>query len=95
MLETSQAFSRISPDHHEKVLTLAETLIGESPAAVPEFIKSSVQVMDRLSMTQLERWFEEGMRLLKQNPDGGLAYFQDRVGTRREDARSALVGHRV
>ena len=58
------------------MLTLAETLIGESPAAVPEFIKSSAQVMDRLSMTQLERWFEEGMRLLKQNPDGGLAYFK-------------------
>ena len=76
MLETSQAFSRISPDHHERVLTLAETLIGESPAAVPEFIKSSAQVMDRLSMAQLERWFEEGMRLLKQNPDGGLAYFK-------------------
>ena len=76
MLETSQAFSRISPDHHERVLTLAEALIGESPAAVPEFIKSSAQVMDRLSMAQLERWFEEGMRLLKQNPDGGLAYFK-------------------
>ena len=76
MLETSQAFSQISSDHHERVLTLAETLIGESPAAVPEFIKASAQVMDRLSMAQLERWFEEGVRLLKQNPDGGLAYFK-------------------
>ena len=76
MLETSQAFSQISSDHHERVLTLAETLIGESPAAVPEFIKASAQVMDRLTMAQLERWFEEGVRLLKQNPDGGLAYFK-------------------
>ncbi len=76
MLETSQAFSRIDSDHHERVLTLAEALIEESPAAVPEFIKASAQVMDRLSMAQLERWFEEGVRLLKQNPDGGLAYFR-------------------
>ncbi len=76
MLETSQAFSRIEPDLHSRILDLAEALIQESPQAVPEFIKASAQVMDRLSMAQLERWYEEGVNLLRQNPDGGLAYFK-------------------
>ena len=76
MLDTSQAFAQIDPDLHSSILDLSETLIQESPDAVPEFIKSSAQVMDRLSMNQLERWYEEGVNLLRQNPDGGLAYFK-------------------
>ncbi len=76
MLDTSQAFAKIDPDLHSSILDLSETLIQESPDAVPEFIKSSAQVMDRLSMNQLERWYEEGVNLLRQNPDGGLAYFK-------------------
>ena len=27
-------------------------------------------------MSQFERWYEEGVNLLRQNPDGGLAYFK-------------------
>ncbi len=76
MLETSQAFAQIDSSLHSSILTLSEGLIQESPNAVPEFIKSSAQVMDRLSMNQLERWYEEGVNLLRQNPDGGLAYFK-------------------
>ncbi len=76
MLETSQAFAQIDSEMHSQVLTLSERLIPESPQAVPEFIKSAAQVMDRLSIAQLERWYEEGVDLLRQNPDGGLAYFR-------------------
>ena len=76
MLETSQAFAEIDPEQHETILTLAERLLAESPQAVPEFIKASAQVMDKLSMNQLERWYDEGVNLLRQNPDGGLAYFK-------------------
>ena len=76
MLDTSQAFARIDPERHSRILDLAESLIAESPEAVPEFIKASAQVMDKLSMAQLERWHEEGVNLLRQNPDGGLAYFK-------------------
>ncbi len=76
MLETSQAFAQIDPELHSSILNLSEALIQESPDAVPEFIKSSAQVMDRLSMNQLERWYGEGVNLLRQNPDGGLAYFK-------------------
>lgn len=76
MLETSQAFAEIDPELHSRVLALSEQLIAESPEAVPSFIEASAQVMDKLSMSQFERWYEEGVNLLRQNPDGGLAYFK-------------------
>ena len=76
MLDMSQAFAQLDPEFHARILTLAEALTVESVDAVPEFIKASAQVMDRLSMAQLERWYEEGVTLLRHNPDGGLAYFK-------------------
>ncbi len=76
MLETSQALAQVDPEAHARILSLSESLMEESPAAVPEFIKGCAQVMDRLSIGQVERWFEEGVALLRQNPDGGLAYFK-------------------
>lgn len=76
MLETSQALSEIDPQAHSRILTLSEGLLEESPAAVPEFIKSCAQIMDRLSLAQVEKWYEEGVKLLRQNPDGGLAFFK-------------------
>ncbi|MCH7802138.1 MAG: hypothetical protein IIC24_11440, partial [Chloroflexi bacterium] len=57
MLETSQALSEVDPEAHSRILTLSEGLLEESPAAVPEFIKSCAQIMDRLSLAQVERWF--------------------------------------
>ena len=62
-------------DHHQDE-EASEDGVEESPTAVPEFIKACGQVMDRLSIGQVERWFEKGVELLRQNPDGGLAYFK-------------------
>lgn len=76
MLETSQALANVEPEVHARIFSLSESLMEESPTAVPEFIKACGQVMDRLSIGQVERWFEKGIELLRQNPDGGLAYFK-------------------
>ncbi len=76
MLETSQALSQLPSDSHPRILGMAESLFQVSPGAVPEFIKSSPQALERVTMNQLEKWFEEGVRILRQNADGGLAYFK-------------------
>ncbi|MGH2543449.1 MAG: hypothetical protein ACRDIB_11650, partial [Ardenticatenaceae bacterium] len=76
MLETSQAFAALNSEDHSHILTLSESLLNTSPQAVPEFIKACPQLIERVTMTQLEKWFEEGIRVLNQNPDGGLAYFK-------------------
>ncbi len=76
MLETSNALAQIDTHDHAQILTLAEALLPSSAAAVPEFIKACPQALDKLTMTQLEKWYMEGVNILQQNNDGGLAYFK-------------------
>ncbi len=76
MLETSNALAQIDTHDHEQILSMAEALLPHSPAAVPEFIKACPQALDKLTMSQLEKWYAEGVNILRQNSDGGLAYFK-------------------
>ena len=76
MLETSQSLAQLQTEHHGPILTLAESLLEVSPPAVPEFIKGCPKVLDRISMNRIDRWFQEGVRILRQNNDGGMAYFK-------------------
>ena len=76
MLEMSQSLARLDKESHSGLLTLAESLLDISPPAMPEFISSAPGLMERVSPGQLEKWFQEGVRLLKHNEDSGLAYFR-------------------
>ena len=76
MLEVSQSLSNMGEVNHARVLDLAEALLDVSPAAMPAFIKSCPTALDRVTLNQLEKWFEEGVRILEQNNDGGMAYFR-------------------
>ena len=85
MLEVSESLGRLDRGDHGRVLELAESLVDVSPPAVTEFIKSCPLALERVTPSQLESWFDEGVRVLRQNSDGGLTYF------RRESARSLEV----
>jgi nitric oxide reductase NorD protein len=76
MLEVSQSLAHLESDDHARVLDLSETLLDIAPAAVPEFIKGCPQVLERVTPNQMEKWFDEGVRVLEQNKEGGLAYFK-------------------
>ena len=76
MLEISQSMANLDSETHARIMTLSEELLESSSAAVPEFIKACPIVLERITMSQLERWYEEGVRILKQNSEGGLAYFK-------------------
>ena len=76
MLEVSQAMDRLDSTNHERLLELAEGLLDVSPQAIPELIKSSPTVLERVTIGHLEKWVEEGVRVLQENNDGGLAYFR-------------------
>ena len=76
MLETSNALAQVDTHEHEQILGMAEALLPRSGHAVPEFIKACPQALDKLTMSQLEKWYAEGVNILQQNSDGGLAYFK-------------------
>ena len=85
MLDISRSMEQLDEESHSRLLELAEGLLEVSVPAMPEFIKSCPPTLERVSMSQLEKWYEQGVRLLEQNSDGGLAYF------RLESARSQEV----
>ncbi|MBM3945653.1 MAG: hypothetical protein FJ317_09255, partial [SAR202 cluster bacterium] len=76
MVETSQALSEVPTGDHDKLLEISEELLDLAPAVVPEFIRSSPMILNRVTLGQLEQWAREGVRILQQNKDGGLAYFK-------------------
>ncbi|MFQ5860644.1 MAG: hypothetical protein ACE5IG_03730, partial [Dehalococcoidia bacterium] len=76
VLRGSQALSRVSLASHQQVLDLCELLLPMAPAAVPCFLESLPTVLNRISLSQLPLWFQEGVHLLQERPDGGLAYFK-------------------
>ncbi len=76
MLEISQALEALESENHGVVLGLSESILTEDSSAMPELIKSAPQVMERLTPSQFEKWYEEGINTLRQNRDGGLAFFR-------------------
>ena len=76
LLEGSQSLGRIDSSSQRYILDLSETLLNASPQAVPAFLRSLDGVLNRVTLGQLDIWFQHGLRLLQENPDGGLAFFR-------------------
>tara|TARA_B100000809_G_scaffold258542_1_gene301922 strand:+ start:1218 stop:4541 length:3324 start_codon:yes stop_codon:yes gene_type:complete len=74
--EGSQGLGELDQSAHPVVLTLGEALISLSPAAIAPFLAVVPTVLARVSPPQLELWFAEGIRLLTENQDSGLAFFK-------------------
>jgi nitric oxide reductase NorD protein len=76
LLETSQAMAKIEPSAHGRMLKRSESLSEFPPEAVGAFLKSLPLIMERISESQIDTWFAEGVKLLYENPDAGVAYFR-------------------
>ena len=76
LVESSHSLGKVDASSQRYILDLSETLLTMSPEAVPAFLKSLDLVLNRVTLNQLDIWFQNGVRLLKENPDGGLAYFK-------------------
>ena len=89
MLDISNSLGQLDKEAHGPLLDLAETLAKVSPESVPAFLKSCPPSLQRVSLSQLEKWFEAGVTVLEQNGEGGLAYFK-LESTRSEEVLEAL-----
>ena len=76
LLEGSRSLNRVNSASQRYILDHCETLLAVAPEAVPAFLKNLNLVLNRVTLNQLDVWFEQGVTLLKENPDGGLAYFK-------------------
>ncbi|MEE2884543.1 MAG: VWA domain-containing protein [Chloroflexota bacterium] len=76
MIDMSASFSNVKNEYHVEILELSDSLVSICPEAVTEFIKSTPVVLERIDINQLKIWFEQGLSILNQNKDGGVAYFK-------------------
>lgn len=87
--ESSNGLLQIDKELHATLLKFADTLLPIYPASVLEFLKSTPRLLDRISVEQLETWFTEGVALLNENYDGGMAFFRIQ-STRSEELLDVL-----
>ena len=74
--ETVGPMSRVDGAGQSQLLGMAEVLLPMSHDAVAAFLKSAPELLERMNHDQLKAWFDRGMAILGENPDGGLAYFK-------------------
>lgn len=74
--ESVRPLAKVDAADRGKLLDSAETLLPLSHEAVAAFLSSAPDLLDRMNQDQLMAWFDSGMRILKDNHDGGLAYFK-------------------
>ena len=72
----TQALSGVPQGSQGHILDLCETLLAIAPEAVPSFLRSLNDVLSRITVNQLETWFQHGVGLLKDNPESGIAFFK-------------------
>jgi nitric oxide reductase activation protein len=76
LADGTQALSRVPQGSQGHILDLCESLLTVAPEAVPAFLKSLNDVLNRITVSQLDAWFQQGMELLRDNPESGIAFFK-------------------
>ena len=91
--ETASSLGRANSASQGRFLELAQELIPKSYEAASAFLRNAPTLLGRISEGQVEAWYATGMRILQDNPDGGMAFFKIESNTSEEviDTLSSAV----
>ena len=76
LYDGAQALSHVSAGSQGHILDLCDGLLASTPDAVPPFLKSLDPVLNRITLQQLDQWYQHGVELLNENPESGIAFFK-------------------
>ena len=76
LADGSQALTRVNEGSQGYILDLCETLLATCSEAVPPFLRSLSDVLNRITVSQLDTWFQQGISLINDNPESGIAFFK-------------------
>jgi nitric oxide reductase NorD protein len=82
---SSAALGQVEGFLHIHILNMADKLSRINTGVILDYIRGVPQVLRRVSINQLETWYEIGVEILADNAEGGAAFF------RGESARSEEV----
>ena len=72
----TQALSKVPQGSQSYILDLCDALVVITPDAVLPFLRSLDNVLNRITVGQLDTWFQHGAKLLQENPESGIAFFK-------------------
>ena len=72
----TQALGRVPQGSQGYILDLCDALVAVAPEAVGPFLRSLDDVLNRITVSQLDTWYQHGMKLLQENPESGIAFFK-------------------
>jgi hypothetical protein len=90
--ESSVSLGQVEGYIHVHVLNMADALSRINAGIVPDYIKGVPQVLRRVSINQLESWYEIGVTILADNPEGGVAFFRGESSRSEEVLEKLSVG---
>ena len=76
LADGTQALSKVPQGSQGYILDLCDALVVVTPDAVPPFLRSLDDVLNRITVSQLDTWFQHGAKLLQENPESGIAFFK-------------------
>ena len=76
LTDCPHTLSGMNNNLHYLVLSQVEAVLTISAIAGIEFLKNSPTVLAAIGLTGLERWYREGLRILRKDEKEGLAYFR-------------------
>lgn len=74
--ESASSLGRVDGNTQDNLLNMAETLFPLSHESVGAFLRIGPGIAASIGQQQMVTWFESGVDILRENPDGGLAYFK-------------------
>ena len=76
LFDCSRTFQRTDSSLHSRLLSWSDTILTMSVAAGIEFLRNCPDVLAKIGISGLERWFQEGVRLLRNDEKEGIAHFR-------------------
>ncbi|MBI4202575.1 MAG: VWA domain-containing protein [Chloroflexi bacterium] len=91
--DSATSLGRASAAAQGRFLELAQELIPRSNEAAAAFLRNAPSLIGRVSESQVEAWYDYGLRILMDNLDGGMAYFRIESNTSEQviEALSSAV----
>ena len=87
--ESSLALGSVDNYIHVNILNMADRLSRTNPNIVLNYFKGVPKALRRISINQLELWYDLGMSILKDNETAGIAFFSGE-SSRSEDMLEKL-----
>ena len=72
----SKSLEQVSSDKHGEILDMFESINEISSDSAVEFLNSVPEIVNRVGVNDIDKWYDAGLNILKQNDAAGIGFFK-------------------